>query len=305
MKFEDSEKKLKLSQSFKSEQLHHKIIDELNRVNDTRDNIKLQNICSHDLCQKGFLHEPGVVYEFCIKEGCRLLHLMDCIGKIGLKTIILNITNKQLHLKITDEFKKLGDAFDHNVKLRTMRNNGPCQKAGALHEAGVVYKFCFKEGCRLLHYLNYIGGIGLTTATLSTINKQLHLKIIDEFNMLGDTLDKNVKPRTIRNNGPCQKAQVIQEASVVHKFCFKEGCRLLHHLDCIGVFGLTTTTLRPSHLSSSTWRAEKPPETNSLDCRSHRAGETHQHHHAEVHSINRPTIAGTVLILNWTPAIDF
>jgi hypothetical protein len=75
-------------------------------------------------------------------------------------------------------------------------------------------------------------------------------------------------------------------------------------LDYIGVFGLTTTTLRPSHLSSSTWRAEKPPETNSQDRRSHRAGETHQRYHAEVHDNNRPTIAGTVLILNWTPAID-
>jgi hypothetical protein len=336
MKFEDPEKNLKLSQSVKSEQLHHKIIDELNRLSETHDNVKLRTICSDDHCKKGIFHATGAVCTFCFKEGCRLLHLLDCIGVIGLTTTTLSITNKQLHLttidefkklgdapdnnvkrrnirnygpckkagtlqdagvvykfcfkegcrllhhlnyigviglttatlsitskplhhKIIDEFKKLGDTLENNVKLRTIRNNGPCQKAKVLQDAGVVYKFCFKEGCRLLHHLNYIGVIGLTTATLSITSKPLHHKIIDELNMLGDTLDNNVKLQTIRNNGPCQKAKVLQEAGVVYKFCFKEGCRLLHHLDYIGMIGLTTTTLRPSHLPSSTWRAEKPP----------------------------------------------
>jgi hypothetical protein len=247
--------------SITNKQLHLTTIDEFKKLGDAPDNnVKRRNIRNYGPCKKaGTLQDAGVVYKFCFKEGCRLLHHLNYIGVIGLTTATLSITSKPLHHKIIDEFKKLGDTLENNVKLRTIRNNGPCQKAKVLQDAGVVYKFCFKEGCRLLHHLNYIGVIGLTTATLSITSKPLHHKIIDELNMLGDTLDNNVKLQTIRNNGPCQKAKVLQEAGVVYKFCFKEGCRLLHHLDYIGMIGLTTTTLRASHLPSSTWRAEKPP----------------------------------------------
>ena len=73
--------------------------------------------------------------------------------------------------------------------------------------------------------------------------KQIHLKIHDEFNWLCDTQGNNVKPRTIRSNGHFKRVGILQESGVVGKFCFKEGCRLLHYFDCIGVLGLTTTTM--------------------------------------------------------------
>jgi hypothetical protein len=64
-------------------------------------------------------------------------------------------------------------------------------------------------------------------------------------------------------------------------------------LDYIEVFGLTTTTLRPSHLPPTNWRSGEPLETCSQDRRSHCAGGDHHHRHCAVApNINRPTMAG-------------
>ena len=98
---------------------------------------------------------------------------------------------------------------------------------------------------------------------------------------------------------PAKKARVLQEANVIFKFCCKEGCRLLHHLDYIGVIGLTTTALRPSHLPPAVWRTGEPLETSSQDRRSHCAGGTHQHrHYAVAPNINRPKIAGRIQLFS-------
>jgi hypothetical protein len=229
----------------------------------------------------------GVVYIFCFKE-YRQIPNLDCIGRIP-KTTIFSIKNKQFLIIIINKSIWLNDSLDNNVKLMTVRNTGHCEKAGVLQEAGVDCKFCFKEGCILLNF-DYTGVIGPTTTTWSILNKQLHLKIIGEFNWLGDTFDNNVNLQTIRYNN--LQARALQEAVVICKFCCKEGCRLLH-LDFTGIIGLTTTTFGPSHLPPTVWKIGEPLETSSQDRRSHCAGGNHQHRHcAVVPNINRPTMAG-------------
>ena len=77
------------------------------------------------------------------------------------------ISIEQIHLKIRDEFNRLCDTLDNDVKSRTVLSNGPFKK-GVLQESDVIYKFRFKEGCRLLHLLDYIRVIGVISSTLSS-----------------------------------------------------------------------------------------------------------------------------------------
>jgi hypothetical protein len=150
--------------------------------------------------------------------------------------------------------------------------------------------------------------------------EQLHLKIRDELNWLRDTHGHNVKPRTIRSNGTFEKG-VLQESGVIFKFCFKEGCRLLHLLDYIGLIGVTSMTLssrsschlrqaRNQIMSLSLTieqlhlmiRDEFNRLYDTLDNNSHCAGEAHQHFHRAVARQIRPTIAEALISTDWTPA---
>jgi hypothetical protein len=242
------------------------------------------------------------------------------------------------HLKIRDELKWFRDTHDQNFKPRTIRSSGTIEK-GVLQESGVIFKFCFKEGCRLLHLLDYIGFFGVTSMTLSsrsschlrqarnqimsqsTTTEQLHLKIRDEFNRLCDTLDNDVKSRIVHSSGPFKKERVLQESGVIYKFCFKEGCRLLHFLDYIRVIGVTSTTLsscfschlrqfrnqtRSQSLTIEQLHLMIRDEFNrlpgTLENNSHCDGETHQHLHRAVARPIRPAIAEALISTDWTLA---
>jgi hypothetical protein len=154
----------------------------------------------------------------------------------------------------------------------------------------------------------------------STTIEQLHFKIRDELNWLRDTQGHNVKPRSVRSNNTFEKG-VLQESGVIYKFCFKEGCRLLHLLDYIGPIGVTSMTLssrsschlrqaRNQILSLSLTieqlhlmiRDEFNRLYDSLGNNSHCAGETHQHLHRAVARQIRPTIAEALISTGWTPA---
>jgi UDP-2,3-diacylglucosamine pyrophosphatase LpxH len=108
---------------------------------------------------------------------------------------------------------------------------------------------------------------------------------------------------------------------VIFKFCFKEGCRLLHLLDYIGLIGLTSMTLssrsscylrqaRNQIMSQRTTieqlhlmiRDELNRLPDTLDNNSHCAGETHQHLHRAVARHIRPTMAEALNSTDWTPA---
>ena len=74
----DSEKYLNRPQNITIEQLHPKIIDELNWLRDIHDhNVKPRNILSNGHYKEvGVLQETGVICKFCPKEGCRLHYLI-------------------------------------------------------------------------------------------------------------------------------------------------------------------------------------------------------------------------------------